>query len=294
MKALFYLTTAAFFWGLNFHLAKVMLQNAPFLEAGFWRYFSGVIFLLVLSMGKLPSFQTFMAHRVGFLKVGVIGLFGFNIFFFLGLQHTTAVNAALIFSLNPAMTLILSHYILKTPLKGIHILGILIAFFGVLFLLSKGEWQRLLEIQFTLGDILIVIANLAFASHHVWVKKYAGNVSNQEFTLITNILCLSGFIVTLPFIETGNFATYPFPFWLATLGIGGLGTALAYLVWNIGVQQVGANHAGIFINVIPLSTAFLALFFGEPLYYFHFVSGTVIFIGLLVMRFEQWKSLKLT
>jgi len=91
--------------------------------------------------------------------VGVIGLFGFNIFFFLGLMHTSAVNAALIVSLNPALTIFLSHKVLGTPLLRKHIIGIFISFLGVAYLLLKGDLSNLFELAFSYGDILILIAN---------------------------------------------------------------------------------------------------------------------------------------
>lgn len=264
-----------------------MLQHAHFLEAGFWRYFFGVLVLLFLTYRDFPKFSTFKTHQRGLFLVGLIGLFGFNFLFFLGMQFTTAVNAALIISLNPALTLLFSFLILKTELKKQHILGILLAFMGVLYLLSKGDFSSLQNIQFSKGDMLIFIANAVFALHHVWVKKYAFNISNRQFTLLTNVLCLLCFILFLPFIPTGNLTTYPSNFWLAALGIGALGTALAFFFWNSGVQKIGANQAGIFMNIVPLSAAFLAIFFGESLYYYHLWSALLILGGLGVMR---WKN----
>lgn len=78
MKAILYLFTATFFWGLNFHLAKIMLKSTVFLEAGFWRYFFGVLVLLFLTYKDFPNFRIFKTHQKGLLLVGIVGLFGFN------------------------------------------------------------------------------------------------------------------------------------------------------------------------------------------------------------------------
>src|SRR5690606_12753490 len=126
---------------------------------------------------------------------GFIGLFAFNFFFFLGLVNGSAVNAALIVSLNPALTILLSHKILKTPITKQHLIGIAIAFLGVIYLILKGDINNLLRLHFNMSDILILIANLFFALNHVWVKKYASTISNANFTFLTSVICLLGFVI---------------------------------------------------------------------------------------------------
>jgi len=82
MKATFYLIIATIFLGLNFHLAKVILQEVNFIEAGFWRFLFGIVTLIVLGVKNLLSFKTIRKNLKGISLTGFIGLFGFNIFFF--------------------------------------------------------------------------------------------------------------------------------------------------------------------------------------------------------------------
>lgn len=82
MKAIFYLIIATIFLGLNFHLAKVILKEVDFIEAGFWRFLFGVVTLVVLGVKKLPSFKIIQKNLKGISLTGFIGLFGFNLFSF--------------------------------------------------------------------------------------------------------------------------------------------------------------------------------------------------------------------
>jgi len=82
MKATFYLIIATIFLGLNFHLAKVILEEVNFIEAGFWRFLFGVVTLIVLGLKKIPSFKIIQKNLKGISLTGFIGLFGFNLFFF--------------------------------------------------------------------------------------------------------------------------------------------------------------------------------------------------------------------
>ncbi len=292
MKAIFYLIIATIFLGLNFHLAKVILKEVNFIEAGFWRFLLGVVTLTVLGIKKLPTLKIIRKNLKGISLTGLIGLFGFNLFFFLGLFHTSAVNAALIVSLNPALTLLFSYKILTTSIDKIQVIGIFIAFFGVTYLILKGNITNLRNIQFNYGDILILIANVFFALHHVWVKKYASTISNLNFTFLTSLCCLIGFLILLPINGMENLITHTLNFWMAVFGIGCLGTALAYFLWQKGVQLAGADKAGIYMNVVPLSAALFAILFKENLYTYHLIGGVCIVVGLLISKSSASKSSK--
>ncbi|MDN5214014.1 DMT family transporter [Fulvivirgaceae bacterium BMA12] len=284
MRPLIFLGLAAVLWGVNFHLAKVMVQSSSAIEAGFWRYLFGVSTLSLFTLGDFPRWTIIKENIKPLILIGIIGLFAFNYFFFLGLSSTTAVNAALIISLNPALTLILSHFILKSAIALNHLIGISLAFFGVLYLIFNGNFLSIKNITISKGDGWIFMANIVFALHHVWVKKYAGRLTSRHLTFSTNFICLMPFVVVLPIYNTGNFTLYPREFWFASIGIGVFGTALSYCLWNIGVAKKGSSQAGIFMNLVPLSTGVSAFVFGEKVSFIHLISGILIISGILFMQ----------
>lgn len=286
MKTAIYLIIATILWGLNFHLAKVMLHYCPAMVAGFWRYLFGVIVLLAFSFKNMPTWLLIKKNLGPLAFVGIIGLFGFNFFFFLGLKYTTAVNAALIVSLNPALTLIFSFILLKTKISIIQVTGVVIAFMGAVFLVTKGDYTNLNQLHFSIGDFFILLSNIVFSLHHVLVKKYSGRMDNMHFTFLTNVMCFLMFLLILPFQEIGDFTKYPYQFWLSAIGIGALGTALAYYLWNKGIVLVGAAQAGIYMNIAPLSTVLFSFFFGEQLFPYHIISFVIIVTGLLIMQLK--------
>ena len=283
MRPFIYFTITATFWGLNFHFAKIMLQESHFVEAGFWRYFFGVVPLLALAYRKLPTREEIRASLKGIVLVGVICLFGFNFFFFLGLMYSPAINGSLIVSLTPGLTLLFSNRILKTPLRGQEIFGVFVSFLGVMYLILKGNIFDFASVEFSWGDILLVIATSFFGLQNVWSKMYGAELSNLNFTFFTNLFCMLSFLAVLPFLTEIGAPNFSSNYWLAAVGIGCFGTALAYLLWNTGIQLANANQAGIFINVVPLSTAAFSLVFGEVLYSYHLVSGVLVILGVIIL-----------
>lgn len=293
MPPVLFFLMATIFWGLNFHLAKVMLAQVSFVEAGFWRYLMGVGFLVLIQLKSRERWSLAVIIRApkGILLVGLIGLFAFNLLFFLGLKYTSALNAALLVSLNPALTVLFAAALLGDTINRGQQLGMLVAILGVVYLLSRGDPSRLLELEWALGDLLILGANLVFALQNVWVKQYGAQYGNAIFTLATNALCLLGFVALLPVVGMKALTIGDHRFWLAVLGIGILGTALAYFFWNEGIKRMGPNLAGLFMNVVPLAAAFFALFFGERLEIYHFISGVVIITGVVFFQRAGRKKL---
>ena len=283
LRAYIYFAIAAIFWGLNFHLAKIMLAEVGIIEAGFWRYLFGVIPLLLMALKRLPSLTAIRKNLKGVMLIGVICLFGFNFFFFLGLTKSPAINGALIVSLTPAITLLFSRMILKTQLKRKELIGVIISFLGVLYLILKGSIGDISSIAFSWGDIMLILSASCFGLQNVWIKKYGGDLSNINFTFLTNLVCMLSFMALLPFLELGNPLRLSMMFWLSALGIGFLGTSAAYYMWNKGIELTSPNQAGVFINVVPLSAAAFSFLLGEELYAYHLISGLFIILGVVII-----------
>ena len=282
--AIFCVILATILWGVNFHFAKIMLKESNFIEAGFWRYILGVGALIIFSLNSLPKLETLKAHWWKLLLVGLIGLFGFNLFFFLALQYTSPLNAALIVSLNPIVTIILSHFILKTPITQLQLLGALVALCGALILLTQGDVEVLAAMRFAKGDLIMLVAITMFSLYHVWTNKYGKGIDNRQFTLATNAVCLVGFVIAALFTTIKTPTSYSQTFWLATIGNGVLATAVAYLLWNKGVAYIGADKAALYMNIVPFTASVAALFFDVQLHTYHLVSGITIIAGIVITQ----------
>ena len=275
---------AAITWGLNFHFIKVMLGESAALEAGLWRYIWAVVPLTLLLYKNVPTWEVIRKNLYPILLIGGAGLFVFNFLLFVAMEYTTAVNAGLIAALTPALTLVFSAWILKTPIFMRQVIGVCIALVGAIYLIARGDLASIAQLTFSQGDLIMIAAAIMFALHNVWVKRYSGRLSNSHLTFLTNFVVLVGFACVFWMQPVGDFTTYTQTYWLSALGVGVLGTSLAYYVWNLGIAQIGAPRAGIFLNAVPLSAAFFAIFFGEPLYSYHWISAAIIIGGLLIMQ----------
>ncbi len=293
MKASVFFIITTIFWGLNYHWGKDVIQEVTAYEGAFWRYLIAVFVLTLLAIMELPTRETWAKNWKGILKIGGLGLVGFNFFFFKGMELTTPVNASLIVGLNPAITLLFSSIIIGTTITLRQVSGMLIALVGVLYLLFQGQLEALINLQFSLGDGLILLACIFFALHHVWVKKYSNpSITNAQLSLMAAAVCFVFFIVLIVgylifttdhglFVGVGG---YSLRFWQSALGIGALGTGLAYWFWYRGIDIAGADKAAVFVNIVPLSAATFYVIKGSSLESYHLISGGIIIVGILIMQ----------
>lgn len=151
-------TLAAILWGANFNLAKpVLAEMSPYL-AGASRYTIAAMVMILIarfSQAVIP-----LREWKAYLTLGIVGVFGFNLFFFLGMAHSSAINGALIMALNPLLTAILSYFILGERPKLVQLLAFPVGIAGVaIVVLGAGaEWT------IATGDLYIMIASLNWAA----------------------------------------------------------------------------------------------------------------------------------
>lgn len=273
-----------------------MVTETSSSEAAVWRYLLATITLILLNINNLPTWKLVKANVRPIIMVGGVGLFCFNFFFFKGMALTTPINAVLIIGLNPALTLILSAIILKNKMNLKQVLGVLVAMCGVLYLLFKGDISQIYELNFAKGDLLIMFSSLFFALHHVLVKKYSGRVDNSQFSLMTATICLLLLSITLFFVSLdegfmlSKIYAYSSSFWIGAIGIGCFGTGIAYWFWYKGIELSSAPKAAMFINIVPLSGSVFAVFMGDALFMYHFVSCFLIVFGILIMQVNFQKK----
>lgn len=287
LKGYLLLFLSVTFWALNFHLGKIMFESVTPNVAAFWRFLFGVLGLLALSWKSIPS-KVVLANRLpGMLLVGFVGVFGFIFCFTQGLNATSEINGALFIALSPAITLILTTIFQGHKIQLKEILGILLAFIGVIYLLTKGDVGSILQITLNFGDLIFLCAAMFFSLQNIWIRKYMGNVSGVFFTLVTNSCCLLGFVGLL-FAEPVFELNFSLVFWIAALGMGLPGTALAYYAWNKGIQNIGPAKAPVFLNLIPVMVALFAVPFGAELHGYHVVSLSIIVFGVLIIQIRRF------
>jgi drug/metabolite transporter (DMT)-like permease len=249
---------AAVFWGANFNLARPVLAEIGPYVAGASRYvLAAAVMVLIAQVRRdvIPASQW-----KAYLTLGVVGVFGFNLFFFLGMETSSAVNGALIMALNPLLTAVLGYLILGDRPSNRQLIAFPVGIAGVaIVVLGAGA-----QLTISTGDIYILIASLNWALYNVLVKKMMPkNVSGIANT--TGIMTVGAIALSIAAIVHGDHVVMPnMHAGMALLIMSLGGGVLAYLFWNASISHLGPSKAAIFMNLVPVTTMVIAAFEHMP------------------------------
>lgn len=196
--------------------------------------------------------------------MGLTGSVGFQVLQYSALHYTNAANVGIINGAAPVATLLLALLILKERFGALQLAGAGISFCGVALLVSGGSWETLLALEPNKGDLLALVAVVAWGLFSVIGKIMLRRRPTLWVTAVSIAMAVpmsalpAAFEVasTPPLISLGL---------VAAIGYVGIGPAcLAFLSWNEGVRVLGPSGAMAFINTLPLFTVVLAaLLLGE-------------------------------
>lgn len=280
----FLLLLTSFLWGGNFVFGKFLVGHASPMTITTLRWGIATIVLLPFVLKKekklLPEKETILP----LFLMGLTGVILFNIFQFLALAKTTATNVGLISTLNPISIAIFSTLILQEKLRVLQIASMFVSFIGVLIVLSKGEMSHILELNFNTGDLWMIAAVISWGLYSVcskWVMKKMSPMLATFYSGIFGVLSLLPF--NLPSFQITNFN---YSFLSSLLYTGVISTVVCMVLWNTGVQKVGATHSGMFLNFNPIFTAILAFFIlSEKLSWTELVGSMIVIFGCFLFSY---------
>lgn len=293
MKYYIFLVLAVLFWSGNFIFGRLISSSVEPLQLSFFRWF--FVFILLLPYMLIHKQRLINSLKKDFrilFLFGALGVAGFNTLLYYGLQTTTATNALLINSSTPIFIIVLSAILLKVKITKIQSLGVLLSSIGVLYLILKGSLVTLLTLEFTQGDLWIILACLDWALYCILLKFKPKDLNAFDFLSITTFIgivilyilfTLQGFSFEFSFVSSDE-VLYSLMYMVIFPSL------LSFYFWNESTIAIGANKAGQFTHLMPIFGAILAfLLLGERLEFYHFIGITFIAIGIYISMFYKTK-----
>lgn len=273
---------ATMFWGANFILAGMVMQDVPPLWAAAMRFILAAIMMLIFSLSQSGSL-ILPLRRSGpaFISVAGIGIVGFNLLFFFAMQSTSPTNGALIMATNPLVTTLIAYLVLSEHPTLRQWLALPLAFVGVMVVITAGNLQHLSSLTFSHGDILMLGANLAWALYNVLSRRYlpAGSA-----LINTTLLMIIGAVILVLIASTsGEHARLPgihASIALVLMATGG--TVMAYLFWMTGITRLGAGRTALFLNLVPVFAMLIASTMGIAPTQAQLIGGFIVILSVSI------------
>lgn len=280
------LTLTALFWAGNSVVGRASRDLVPPVALAFWRWFVAYLLIMVIALPYLRRDAAVLKARWRpVLALGILGIGAFNTLLYSGLQFTTALNGLLIQSAQPPLILLAAFLLFRDRAGPAQIAGVLLSLAGVLTIISGGDPDVLLHLRLNVGDALILVAALLWVLYSV-LLRFRPDVHAISFLAVTFAI---GWLFILPFyvaeVSSGRLIVPTAASFGALAYVAVFPSLIAYGCFNRGVELIGAGRAGIFLNLMPVFGALLAVgLLGERFTLAHAVGMGLIGAGILLTR----------
>lgn len=282
--AMFALIASSAIWGATGPIMKLTLQSVPIFSLAFIRFFCAAIILLPFVFNKLHI------ARKDITLLLLTSLFGVTIniaFFFWGVTLTSALNAGIIISSAPIFTLVIAHYLLRERITQNLEIGAILGMAGIGLVIGKGVFSSGISIS-PIGDILIIIATIAFVFYEIMSKKLFAAYNPFVISFYSFLIGAFSFLPTA-FLE---YSTNPaWIFHIKTSAVLGIlygiffSSLCAYSLWEWGLSKISASRVGFFLYIDPIVSTIVSLWlFSDTLSPFFVIGSILIFSGLILTQ----------
>ena len=266
-------------------VGRAVVAEVPPVALTFWRFIAAVVVLGLF--GTIPLWRQralFLRHWKMMLAMGAPGIAGYNVFLYLGVQTTTAINAALITATVPVVVIAMIAVVHRERVSVKLALGMTIGLFGVAVTVMRGDLAVLLNLAFVPGDLLMLVAVFGFSFYSLLLRDLPKGLHPVAFMLVIHTIAL---IAVAPFyaweISAGITFVPSGGAVAAILYVGVMATAVSFSMYNWAVSAVGVGSASQFVYLAPVFASVMAVaFLGETFRGFHLVGVILIFGGIYV------------
>jgi drug/metabolite transporter (DMT)-like permease len=274
-------------WAVHYIVVKDALDDlAPFTFNSL-RYLFGLPIILIAGLRSPASLRIARRDVPQLVGLGLIGAFGYTIFFILGMQRTTSTNTALLIATMPTWTALLMIGMGMVMIRRMMIAGILISLIGVTFVILGRSGAALSVSQDDLsGSVLILCAAIVAALYGVNIKPLIDRYGGPVMAFWSYCLTTAGLaIVAAPNLIHLSADDLPMSVLPNLFYSGWLACAFGFLGEYYAIRTIGPARTASYYNFIPVIGACAGiLILGEPLTAGLVVGGILTLSGVLIVR----------
>lgn len=281
------------FWSGNFLIARLMRESIPPVQMSFWRWSLALLILVPFCWRSIIDSWPRIRGNLPFLALlGAIGVTAFSCFVYAALHYTPVANAALVNSLLPVVTFLLAYLILKQSLTRQQLAGIALSLCGAILVICRGDLRTLLGFTPNKGDLLVFAGMSCWALYTVLIRWRPAGLPPMALLGVTVFF---GVLFHLPAVTWEYVVQGGFQLTMATAGalvyFALFPSILAYVFWNRSVAVLGPGKTGMFMHLLPPSSAALGfIVLGEQIAWYHFAGFAIIVLGIWLVTSAPRKA----
>lgn len=283
-QAYLLLLLTALFWGGNAVAGKLAVGHVSPMLLTTLRWAVAAAVLLVIARHRLAADGKLIRANLPLLfALGAVGFTLFNAAMYSALLYTSAVNVSIEQAAIPMVIFIANFLLFRLRATKGQFVGFMLSILGVAVVASHGDLSRLAALDVNFGDALMVLAVIAYGGYTV-ALRYKPAI--HWLSLVT-VLCVSAFIASLPFLVLEVLAGALIPptprGWAIAVFTAIFPSILAQAFYIRGVELIGANRAGLFVNLVPVfGTLLSVLILAEAFFPYHGLALALVLGGIFL------------
>ncbi len=270
------------FWAGNSVVARGMHETVPPMALAWVRWTIATILILPVAWPHLKrDWPVIRANWPILILLGTVGAGTFIALYYYGVSKTSAINALVINSAVPILIPLATFLMYGERIGRRPAVGIAVSMLGVLVVLSKGDPNVLASLDLNQGDLWVLAAMGVWSVYTALLRKQPA-IHWLSFAAITFAVAS---LVNLPMF-IGEHLLFRQIHWsreavIAIAYVATLPSVVAQIFYIRGVELIGSTRAGVFMHLVPMFGAIMAIaFLGEMLHLFHLAGFALILLGV--------------
>ncbi|HBC38977.1 MAG TPA: EamA family transporter [Porphyromonadaceae bacterium] len=277
------LFTSSLVFGLNIPIARTITPGIvdPFLMT-FLRMFGAAVLFWIASLFIQREFVP-RKDILLFFSSAVFAIVINQASFIVGLSKTSPIDASLVVTLSPVITMLLAAIFIKEPITLVKALGVLIGASGALVLIlsstHNGSGGSLA------GNLLVL---LSVTSYALYLTLFKNLISRYSSITSMKWMFLFATVLTYPMshraiVET-DFTTFDTSVYLRIGYVVALATFFTYMLIPIGQKTLRPTTISMYNYLQPIAASFLAVAIGMDRFGWDKIISTVlVFTGVYLV-----------
>lgn len=276
------LLLAALFWAGNAIAGKLAIGHiAPMLlNTGRWMIAVAVLWAIGGQQFR-KDWPVIRAHWPFLFALGAVGFSLFNVVLYNAVHYTTVINTSIEQAAMPMFIFALNFMLYRMGVTWGQITGFLLSVLGVAITAAHGDLSTLAQLEMNFGDALMLVAVISYSGYTVAL----GKKPSMHWKSLMLAMCIAALLASLPFtaweVAAGNSFMPDATGWAVLVYTSLFPSLVSQVFYMRGIELIGANRAGLFINMIPIfGTGLSILILGEAFQPYHALALALVFGGI--------------
>lgn len=289
LRAYLLLVVTTWCWGLNAIISRLAVGEIAPMQLVTFRWLGVVLLLLAFARRQVVNDWPVLRANLPFLALmGGCGFTVFNALFYVSGHYTSAINIGILQGSIPVFVLLGSLLFLRHGIGLIQVFGVLTTLAGVAIVASAGQPTELLSLSINRGDLFMLVACFVYAAYSIGLTRRPNVGALSLFAVMAG----AAWLVSIPLVAVETWLQGWQPpsatGWLLALLTTLLPSLVSQIFFIQGVALIGPGRAGVFVNLVPIFAALMAvLFLQEVFQSYHAVALLLVLGGIWLSEFGK-------